>query len=183
MNFLLPAAGALILVVILLLVYYFLVRDSRLLVKKFRVIKIIGPNDTKPANDNESGWRTFQIAEIKAYSDNKVLTPADFSSIVYGKEPGYDIVNYPATNAYDNNINTFAHTGGLGNEHTLEFTLKTPQIISKVELSNRQDCCPERLSNSKLEFIDENNNVVGRFSIFATKKPQVFLWDGYNNTK
>jgi len=55
-----------------------------------------------------------------------------------------------ASNAIDENINSFAHTRmGRGHWWKANFTggLRT---VNKVVITNRQDCCGERLKNTKV---------------------------------
>jgi cytoskeletal protein RodZ len=110
-------------------------------------------NSVKPVMDNNEGWKTFQIGEIKLYNaDGNILGYNDYSSVKYtaaGNGQFTDV--FPAINAVDGDIGTFTHTAaGSENIHQLTLVLKTPQVIKKVEVYNRKDCCQSRLYGTVL---------------------------------
>eukprot|EP01119_Soliformovum_irregulare_P006278 TRINITY_DN180_c0_g1_i2.p1 TRINITY_DN180_c0_g1~~TRINITY_DN180_c0_g1_i2.p1 ORF type:complete len:262 (-),score=38.04 TRINITY_DN180_c0_g1_i2:111-896(-) len=59
----------------------------------------------------------------------------------------YENNKYPATNAIDGSHNTFNHTND-GSEEWWQVELENPQnVITQIVITNRTDCCQERLSN------------------------------------
>lgn len=123
--------------------------------------KIVITKDTSslssdPGN-NGGEWRTFQVAEVFAYSNGKKLSASDYSdarlssTLNNGNE-------YPASYAIDNDSTTFSHTGNYA-IGSLTLTLKKPTVITRVEVLNRQDCCQGRLEGARLSLIDINNLV------------------------
>lgn len=130
-------------------------------IKRIRVIKDTSMTPTtKLASGADTAWRTFQIGEIYAYSDNQLLKRGDFSDAQYVNTPAYNAAAFPAWNAVDDDLKTFTHTGGDGGVHILELTLAVPRAIQKVDVFNRQDCCQSRLDRARLQLFDEAGNNV-----------------------
>lgn len=76
--------------------------------------------------------------------------------------------HYPASNAIDNNVNTFNHTlNTMGTWWEVVFPYKCQ--ISSVTIKNRTDCCWDRLRNFFVIFYDENKNEVYRENIVQEK--------------
>lgn len=116
---------------------------------------------------------TFQIGEIKAYSDKKLLTAEDYESAKYTKSGDKGLsLKYPATNAIDGSLKTFSHTNGKDPIHQLTLTLKEPQFIHKVEVLNRSDCCQERLAGVIVKLKDESG-IVLKQSVLTADRTQI----------
>lgn len=123
---------------------------------KIVITKNTSSLESDPANIG-GDWRTFQVAEVFAYSNGKKLSASDYSDARLSSNYG-DGKAYPGSYAIDNDITTFSHTGNdaVG---TLSLTLKTPTVITRVEVLNRQDCCQGRLEGARLSLMDINNVV------------------------
>ncbi len=120
-----------------------------------KIVFVKDTTNTSPNNQND-GWRTFQIAEVKAYSLSRLLTQADYESASY---EGSAVSSFPAMNALDGSYSTFSHTWGDNPRQSLVLTLKSPQLLSEISIINRQDeCCKDRLNNTLLLLLDEENN-------------------------
>ncbi len=118
--------------------------------KKIAIVKDTTNSDAVKTE----GWRTFQIAEIKAYSASRLLTQSDYESATY---EGSDLSAWPAMNALDGDYSTFTHTIGENPRQSLILTLKEPQLLSGIDIINRADCCQERLNGALLLLLDTNN--------------------------
>lgn len=113
--------------------------------------KILIIKDTSALSSDPNGavadWRTFQVAEVFAYSKDHKLTASDYSDASLSSVYGNNV--YPAKFAIDGNPATYSHSGNdpIG---VLTLTLKTPMVITSVEILNRQDCCRGRLAGATL---------------------------------
>jgi len=67
--------------------------------------------------------------------------------------------NYIANNAIDGNIQTYNHTQ---NDNNAWWEVKLPKdiYITEIKITNRKDCCQDRLSNFDVYVLDDNNNTI-----------------------
>ena len=95
-----------------------------------RTIKLTQPNAV-----------CLNIGEIRVYDASNNLIP-----IVTGNSSSNFNGSFPATNLWDNNNNSFAHTnceaGGW-----FQVDLGSDKPVAKVIITNRQDCCQDRAVN------------------------------------
>lgn len=60
--------------------------------------------------------------------------------------------DYPASNVLDGNSNTFSHTNSAAN-NWIQLNLQTGvRALSSVEITNRMDCCGDRLDEFRIEW-------------------------------
>lgn len=111
---------------------------------------------TDPGN-NGGDWRTFQVAEVFAYSNGTKLTAPDYTDATLSSVYGDNL--YRAARALDGDPKTFASTGNdtIG---VMTLTLRNPMVITKVEVLNRQDCCQGRLAGATLVLKDSGDNTI-----------------------
>lgn len=128
-------------------------------VKVIEVTKDSSDRSAIPAGENED-WRTFQIGEVKVYGANGLLSAADFESAAYNASAGNWAALYPARNAIDGNPGSFTHTDGGAAVHQLTLKLKNAQVVTKVEVLNRADCCQSRLAGAVIRLKDSNGAVL-----------------------
>lgn len=119
---------------------------------------------TQPVGVGENqDWKTFQIGEIVVFDEAGNQLPGNaYSSASYNVNEGTSLI-YSAMNALDGNKNSFSHTFGQQDVHTLTITLSSPVNVSKVDVYNRQDCvpvCNNRLNGAVVTFLDVNNNII-----------------------
>ncbi len=140
-------------------------------------VKVIEVSKNSPAVAvTGSDANTFQIGEIRAYgATGNLLTAADYSSAVYtaSGNAGYAL-SYPASNAIDGKTYTFTHTHGIEKVHALTLTLKIPQVITKVEILNRHNCCQSRLAGAVVSLKDANNKVI-KSQVLTAAQTQVAI--------
>ena len=141
-------------------------------IKTIRITKVTPAGKARPGGENND-WKTFQLGEVKVWANSVQLAKADFASAKYLTK-AYNASSYPASNAYDGNIRTFTHTGGLGDTHTMELVLASPKVITKVEVYNRQDCCQGRLAGASVMLIGESGTVRATFPLTNQKTGQMF---------
>jgi hypothetical protein len=112
---------------------------------------------TTPGNEDDTN-RILNIAEIEVF--DKIGTNLAYQKNVTGSS------EYPAphlwVNLTDGNKGNFAHT--LGRTPT-EYDSMTIDLggeveISKIVITNRSDCCKNRIIGAKVEILDEGKNVV-----------------------
>lgn len=128
-------------------------------VKVIEVTKDSSDRNVMPAGENE-GWRTFQIGEVKVYGANGLLSAADFESAAYTASDGDYTAIFPASNAIDGNPGSFTHTSGGAAIHQLTLQLKNAQVVTKVEVLNRADCCQSRLAGAVIRLKDSSGAVL-----------------------
>jgi hypothetical protein len=136
---------------------------------------------TKPDNSNDD-WRTFQIGEVRVYRpDGYVLKAADFDSVAYTAGNVENIsqwnqsVIHTASAAVDGDPTTYSHTAtNGGNVHQLTLVLKVPQMIAKVEILNRSDCCQARLKGAVVTLKDVQGVVI-RSKVLDESMSQILI--------
>ena len=128
----------------------------------------INKPDVPPPGEND-GWRTFQVGEVRVFTESGELSRADFESAIYVPSGGDYATMFSPFNAIDGDLNTFSHTSFNLPIHQLILTLKAPQKISRIEVHNRADCCQHRLDGSVLRIRDLNGTVVKQFALNANQ--------------
>jgi hypothetical protein len=71
---------------------------------------------------------------------------------------------YPASYAIDGNLNNFTHTDPADPAPTWTLTLPSDTQIGSILLSNRTDCCGERLSNITVRVFSDAAGTVPVFT-------------------
>ncbi len=100
--------------------------------------------------------KTFQVAEVKAYSD-RLLTTKDYSSAKYGAD---NTSNYFSPyNAIDGDDVSFSHTKGNQDIHRLFLDLVTPQRLTKLDIYCRSGY-GARLSGTRVNLLDEKGAIL-----------------------
>jgi len=116
---------------------------------------------------NSGASPSFQLSEIKVYSNNNLLTKSDFSSADFSpSEPGDLTTTFPGWNALDGNENNFAHSADA-NAPSLLLTLSSSKMVNKVIVFNRKGCCYERLNGVLLSLFDSNMNLINSCKLTA----------------
>lgn len=134
------------------------------------VIKVERTTTTPMPEGENDDYKTFQIAEIKAYDINgRQLVASDYSSAIVNAIHTYW---YPE-NVIDGDIYTSMHTAGNGDHHWLQLNLKTSTPISKVEVLSRQDCCWSRLEGAVLKLIDASGTTLRAFGLQPVNTVQI----------
>lgn len=119
--------------------------------------RIIITKDTRDKPDPEGSdgtWRTFQVAEVYVWVDDKKLTASDFSDAVLSSEYA---PQYGARNAIDGDVKTFTHNNveTLG---ILTLTLKDPKPVTSIHIINRLDCCKSRMDGVYVNLEDASGD-------------------------
>lgn len=78
--------------------------------------------------------------------------PIDISDITMSSILG----TFTEENLIDNNVMTFAHTS-VGSADWIEVKLKKEMPIRKIIITNRQDCCQDRLKNTKVTIFNDSS--------------------------
>lgn len=139
--------------------------------KETAQILIIKDTSSQPDAGTDQGWRTFQVAEVFAYSSSRKLDASDYSSATLSS--AYKNNMWPGSFAIDSNPNTFSHTD-IDPIGVLTLTLKNPAVITKVEVLNRQDCCQGRLAGAKLVLKDATGAIIWTGTLTGEKDVQVY---------
>ncbi len=138
-------------------------------VKFIQIIKDTRSQDASTTGDN-SGWRTFSVAEVYAYTTDRKLVSGDYSDAQLSTLwPGF-----VPRNAIDGDATTFTSTLPEDKVATLTLTLKNEAVITRVEVLNRQDCCNDRLAGAKLSLLDSTMNIVWSGVLTGAKDIQLF---------
>lgn len=83
----------------------------------------------------------------------------------------------PWANLTDGNYSNFAHTQS-GGESFIEVDLGAVKEIAKVVISNREDCCQDRLGGAKLELLDGSRaNIKTTPAIVSSKMKLTYNFD------
>jgi hypothetical protein len=97
--------------------------------------------------------------------DNSALTliPISASQITMSSQHA----DFNPSKLLDNNDNTFAHTA-TGSKEWIKITLKKDIQIAKIIITNRKDCCQDRIQNSILEIKNSEGNTTYYHRIFGS---------------
>ncbi|MCA9150846.1 MAG: discoidin domain-containing protein, partial [Planctomycetales bacterium] len=68
--------------------------------------------------------------------------------------------SFPASNAIDNNPNTFSHTAVTDRNASWSVEFDGERLVDSLTLDNRLDCCRDRLRDLVVRVFDANNNQV-----------------------
>lgn len=144
-------------------------------VKTIEIVKDLTVFSTLSTYKPDDNNYTFQIGELRLYDLNGNIIPRDaYAYAVYNTPAthGYAI-RFPASNAYDGDINTFVHTTLGSLIHKLTVVLKVSHPVSKIEVYQRQDCCQARLIGAVLSAFNENGDVIKRQVLTGASKDDV----------
>ena len=106
-------------------------------VKKYRYVRII--------RDTDGGDHWMNLAEVEVFSGG--------TNIASGKTVTASSLHspeYPHANLVDGNKTNFAHTQNEALEY-FQIDLGQEYDIDKVVITNRTDCCQDRLRNTKIQ--------------------------------
>jgi hypothetical protein len=111
--------------------------------------------------------RILSLAEVE------ILNPQG-SNVALGKpakQTQPQNTSWPASNGVNGSTTDFTHTSKLVAEqryHWWEVDLGTGQDISTIKVTNRGDCCPERLNPARVLILDGNRNLLWLGTIDTT---------------
>jgi F5/8 type C domain len=78
-----------------------------------------------------------------------------------------------AENCLDNRDDTMCHSLDASDTSGAvwwEADLKSPQRVKRVEVTNRRDCCADRIAGAEIQFLDGQRRVLAR-QVFAGQQP------------
>jgi hypothetical protein len=131
-----------------------------------RYVRVERPSANYPGN-------IINLGELQVF--DKAGTNIALNTTVTGG-PG----NHPAgpwPNLTDGNFGSFAHTSSNG-ESFIEVDLGAVKEIAKVVITNRSDCCQDRLGGAKIELLDGSRaNVTTTPAIESSKMKLTYDFD------
>ena len=139
---------------------------------KLRKVKLYQArnNDGSPLN----------IAEIQVWVNNTNVASSSYNSNNSASSNNIH-GSFPASNLIDNNLNNFAHTSSNSSiNDDLIVTLSQNYDLSTIQsvvIYNR-DGNRERLADTKLELLDENDNAIARTYVIHVTDLYFFRFDG-----
>jgi len=97
----------------------------------------------------------INFTELVIFDKNKKRIPYWNHQVYFegGNWPGY-----PVNNLWDDNMNSFGSSAGPRSNLIVKFN--SPQEITSIQLTNRQDCCWDRIQNYNL-ILYKSGRVVG----------------------
>ena len=109
-------------------------------------------------NRSDTGTDKYlNIAGIDVYDEyNNIITLTEAAITV---NPPYNTIIYPNINLIDRNPNTLAHTSDATGAY-MELDLGNDRKISKIIVTNRQDCCKDRIVGARLDIKNNNQNII-----------------------
>ncbi len=103
----------------------------------------------------------FQFSEFRAFTGQPLITSnLALNGVVTSSGTTYP--GYPASNLTDGDPTTFSHPGEgapLGAFYTVD--MGATYALERVVIFNRHDCCPERLSNYRVQIMADNIGLPG----------------------
>lgn len=150
--------------------------EAKGLAKLGKIAKITFTKTTPNATEDDVARQqnTFQINELFIYDNTPaMLKRADFESVAFNMVTNEHYEKYfNAWNVIDGDNETFASSEGPEVSHILTMKLKTPTVLSKVEILNRK-LYEARLTGTVLRLYDTAGKVVYE-KILEPKLTQVF---------
>ncbi len=109
------------------------------------------------------GGSFLNIAEIEVFGQNNQKYTDIKASLgpPYGKE-------FPASKLVDGNINTFAHTDNKPGAFMM-LDLGSDKIIKKIVITNRRDCCKDRMKGSTVKITKQDGSIIFTSNITTVK--------------
>jgi len=120
------------------------------------------------------GTNAINISEIQAFDINgRLITPES----AYYDDNG---IGFPAINAIDGNLNNFAHTSDHGNGPLIEVAYTNLNQVKKIVISNRVDCCQNRMIGTSLMLFSKPGSTpdVANIPITDTRGTYTFTFNG-----
>jgi hypothetical protein len=128
-----------------------------------RFVRITRPG---PGVINLAGMRVYEKQGGEDIAKGKPVTGSSL----------YDANAFPNSNLTDNNNATFAHTADSTGEHWFEIDLGKDSTLYSINITNRQDCCQDRIIGSSIIVYDTSRKQVWKSdSITQTKGEYVTL--------
>ncbi|QIG59490.1 hypothetical protein [Dishui Lake phycodnavirus 2] len=94
------------------------------------------------------------LAEVEVYDSNDVLVSNN--KTITGSSV---LDDHPWANLVDGNKTNFAHTNGTTSSEVdyLQIDLGAVKEIKKISITNRTDCCKDRIKGLKVQILNESN--------------------------
>jgi flagellar basal body-associated protein FliL len=110
----------------------------------------------------------LNVAEIEAFGADGTtkITPAAASA---SSTLDNNTAVFGAANLIDNNFDKYAHTMVNVANQWLQIAFDGDKEITKIKITNRKDCCKDRIIGSKVLLIDSNNTTVWSADITDAK--------------
>jgi hypothetical protein len=108
----------------------------------------------KVASRTNSGARYFQIAELRANAANWARGAAVTAS-------GPTWPGLEAANLTDGSLTTLSHNLDLANTFSYQIRLTQHVAFTRLEIWNRDNCCPERLSDYRVSLHADSAGQIG----------------------
>ena len=128
--------------------------------------------------------RTFSVGELVVIVDDmkggeRTLTADDYSDASMYPNQGYAVAGgeakwaidgvIPSNNTNEIGYNRMAHTDiDENNKASIRFTLKAPQIVKRIKVYNRADCCQNRLDGVILSLYNTKGEILFRTTLVGT---------------
>ena len=100
----------------------------------------------------------LNLAQIAVYSDDTVNSNMITPQTVVTKSSGYQGDAYPVRNFVDGVGNTFVHTS-CGDTPWIQVDLGAIKPIQRIVVTNRHDCCKERVLGSQIHIINMKGEI------------------------
>ena len=100
----------------------------------------------------------LNLAQIAVYSDDTVNSNMITPQTVVTKSSGYQGDAYPVRNFVDGVGNTFVHTS-CGDTPWIQVDLGAIKPIQRIVVTNRHDCCKERVLGSQIHIMNMKGEI------------------------
>jgi hypothetical protein len=146
----------------------FYVKNSN--VSQVQTIQIIR---IKRINTSPDGSNAINIADIQAFDINGKLINPQASSYSDGG------IGFPASNSIDGNMNNFSHTSDA-RDNFIQVSYSSPVQVSKIVITNRKDCCKNRMIGTHLQLFSKSGETpdIGSIPITDTRDIYTFTFNG-----
>lgn len=144
--------------------------------KKIAELRAQSGLDQDPVNCQTTNSSIFFILGKKQQMDEPIAkVPLKLSNITLSSQyPG----EYPglggAEKLLDGNPDTYAHTGA-GEEEFIRIDLDKEIPINEIHITNRKDCCQNRMNDTKLICLSAEGKIVNEIDIQETKMKYQFM--------
>ena len=112
----------------------------------------------------------INLGELKVYDINGILLDVNAYKIIYDNQWIFSNSMGPATNLFDKDNNTVYHSNGSGDSKKISLQLIKPEVIAKVIVINRLDCCQDRAIGVTISLFGESSNIIDKLILSDAKE-------------
>ena len=125
---------------------------------------------TKFINIDKVSGKTVNLGELKVYDINGILLNVNSYKIIYDNQRIFNDNQGPITNLFDKDHGSIYHSNESADTKAVSLQLIKPEVIAKVIVINRLDCCQDRAIGVTISLIGESSNIIDKLILSDAKE-------------